>query len=231
MTHINFCGEVFPLDPDEPFVIGRECELELDDNPYLHRRFLTVSHVQDLWWLHNVGSRISATVSDADGRMQAWLAPGAGLPLVFARTTVIFTAGPTTYEVDVVLDDPQFAPVAAPQPVDGGLTIGEVSFTPAQLLLIVALAEPALRREGWGTAALPSSVDAASRLGWTLRAFNRKLDNVCEKVSKMGVKGLHGGTGKLANERRVRLVEYAIAARWVTADDVLLLDRPSSEAD
>ena len=44
---------------------------------------------------------ISATVADATGGMQAWLAPGARIPLVFSQTNVVFTAGPTTYELSV----------------------------------------------------------------------------------------------------------------------------------
>src|SRR5690625_637376 len=101
-VQVEFCGEWFDVNPDEAFLIGREGDLEIDDNPYLHRRFLTISRHDDLWWLENVGSRLSATVADADGNMQAWLAPGARLPLVFAHTSVLFTAGPTTYEIGIV---------------------------------------------------------------------------------------------------------------------------------
>jgi hypothetical protein len=58
-----------------------------------------------------------------------------------------------------------------------------------------------------------------------MTTFNRKLDNVCEKLDKIGVAGLRGGRGNLATNRRARLVEYAVAARLVTAEDLLLLDR------
>jgi hypothetical protein len=54
--------------------------------------------------------------------------------------------------------------------------------------------------------------------------FNRKLDNVCEKLDKLGVEGLRGGRGKLATNRRARLVEYAVATRLVSTDDLVLLD-------
>jgi hypothetical protein len=224
MASVDFCGELLELTTDQPFVVGREGDLAFDDNPYLHRRFVTVSWHDGFWWLHNVGNRISATVSDPDGRMQAWLAPGAALPLVFARTMVLFSAGPTTYEFEIILDEPQFVPVQDPVPSADGMTIGNVTFTPDQLLLIVALAEPALRREGWGGTALPTSAQAARRMGWNITRFNRKLDNVCEKLTKIGVKGLHGGPDRLALDRRARLVEYAIAARWVTSEHLRLLD-------
>ena len=43
------------------------------------------------------------------------------------------------------------------------------------------------------------------------------------KLSELGVRGLRGGPTKLASSRKARLVEYAMAARVVTADDLDLL--------
>jgi hypothetical protein len=57
-----------------------------------------------------------------------------------------------------------------------------------------------------------------------MTTFNRKLDNVCEKLDKIGVDGLRGGRGRLATNRRARLVEYAVATRLVSVDDLALLD-------
>lgn len=62
-------------------------------------------------------------------------------------------------------------------------------FTDSQKALIVALAEPMLRRDGTGFSAIPSSADAARTLGWALTRFNRKLDNVCDKLDRVGVAG------------------------------------------
>ena len=150
---VDFCGEIFQVSPDQPFDMGREGDLILDENPYMHRRFLRISTQDGLWWLHNIGTQLSATVSDADGLMQAWLSPGGTLPLVFARTMVWFTAGPTTYEVEIIVDEPSFAPSQHDEHDDGTTTIGRVTFTPSQHLLMVALAEPLLRNGGRGTSA------------------------------------------------------------------------------
>ncbi|MDN6178813.1 MAG: hypothetical protein L0J08_09755, partial [Micrococcaceae bacterium] len=92
-VNIDFCGEWFPVADDQVFTIGREGDLEVDDNPYLHRRFLTVACYDNIWWLSNVGSRLSATIADATGGLQAWVAPGARIPLVCSQTNVVFTAG------------------------------------------------------------------------------------------------------------------------------------------
>jgi hypothetical protein len=60
-----------------------------------------------------------------------------------------------------------------------------------------------------------------------MTTFNRKLDNVCEKLDKLGVAGLRGGAGNLATSRRARLVEYAVATHLVGTEDLALLDRES----
>ena len=221
---VEFCGEWFTPDPLRPFEIGRDGNLQVDDNPYLHRRFLTLEWVEDMWWLANVGSTLSATISDRSGALQAWLAPGARLPMVFADTSVLFTAGPTTYELTIVNDEASFARSEVGRAQNGETTIGPVTLTPSQKQLIVALAEPLLRREGTSVSAIPTSKEAAARLGWEQTRFNRKLDNVCDKLDRRGVRGLRGGVGQLAVNRRARLVEHAVATRLVVPADLDVLE-------
>ncbi len=225
---IEFAGEAFTVAAGESFTIGREGDLSIDDNLFLHRHFLRVEQAGELWWLLNIGSRLSATVTDTDGRVQAQLAPGARLPIVFGVTTVVFSAGPTTYELSVHTPQPAFRETRPEVEGDGESTIGSVPLTLSQKLLIVALAEPVLRREGTGMSELPTSAKAAERLGWTLTRFNRKLDNVCDKLDRQGVPGLRGGVTASATNRRVRLVEHAVASRLVTRDDLPLLENPDA---
>lgn len=225
---VDFCGEQFVADPARPLTIGRVGDVEIDDNPYLHRNFLQIAEEGGLWWLANVGTTLTATVADKKGLFQAWLNPGARIPLALERLTVWFTAGPTTYDFDIVVDSPAFTSTGteelAEDDATGETTVGRVSFTPDQKLLIVALAEPFLRRGQGGVAQIPSSADAAARLGWKVTKFNRKLDNVCQKVADAGTRGLHGGPGKLASNRKARLVEHALSTRLVTEADLVLLD-------
>jgi hypothetical protein len=229
---VEFCGEWFrPSTDGDPFDIGRDGDLAIEDNPYLHRRFLRIAHEGGIWWLANVGSLISATVCDSGGGVQSWLSPGNRLPIVFPTTSIVFTAGPTTYEITAQLRGAPYQEIRSEDPEAGGATtIGMITFTTSQKQLIVALAEPMLRRDGTGLSEIPSSAAAAARLGWATTRFNRKLDNVCDKLDRSGVKGLRGGAGSVATNRRARLVEYAVASRLVTAEDLPLLDAPSDPA-
>jgi hypothetical protein len=224
---VVFCGEEFPVLEGRQLTIGRRGDVEIDDNPYLHRTFLVVLEQGGLWWLSNVGSTLTAAVADDTGLLQAWLAPGARIPLALTRTVVWFTAGPTTYDFEIVVDDPSFVPlvheVAVPDELDE-MTVGRVSFTPDQKLLMVALCEGSLSCSRPGTSQIPSSAAAAARIGWTVTRFNRKLDNVCQKLADAGTRGLHGGIGRLASNRKSRLVEHALSTRLVTAHDLSLLD-------
>jgi hypothetical protein len=229
---VEFCDEWTEVPAGQAFVIGRDGDLVLDDNPYLHRRFLQIRQADGLWWLSNTGSQLTATLSDPSGSFSGRLAPGASLPVVFDVTRVRVAAGSTAYELSLHLDRAPFSAVDADEePVDGTLTLGRPRFTDDQLLLIVALAEPLLRDPSVGLSAIPSSAVAAERLGWTLTKFNRKLDNVCQRLSKSGVPGLHGRADRLASNRRARLVEHAVAVGIVRPDHLDRLDRPDAADD
>ncbi len=221
---VGFCGEEYRPHPGGTFFVGREADLSLDDdNHFLHRRFLCLYRAEELWWLENVGTQLSATIADVAGAFQAWLAPGARLPLVFHEMSVWFTAGPTTYEFDLSISEVHFERIPVTQAEDGHTTLGPVAFNFEQKMLLVALCEDLLRRRESGPGAVPKSAAVADRLGWPITKFNRKLDVVCEKLSEAGVRGLRGGVAGAASSRKARLVEYAMAARIVTVDDLALL--------
>ncbi|HET8929847.1 MAG TPA: hypothetical protein VFN21_04235 [Acidimicrobiales bacterium] len=227
--HVEFCDEWTPVDPSQPFLLGREGDIVIDENPYLHRSFLELAFDR-LWWLRNVGSTLSATVSDDAGAMHAWLAPGSALPLVFPSTEVRFTAGPTNYMIGMHLGE---APLEVPSTImrlGGTSTLRPVALTDNQRMCVLALSAPTLERSRAAIADLPSNADAARSLGWTITKFNRQLDAVCSKLDRAGVRGLHGGYDQLATNRRARLVEYALAVRLVTPDDLVRLAEAAKES-
>jgi hypothetical protein len=115
-----------------------------------------------------------------------------------------------------------------PESTDGTTTMSPVSFSPEQLRVVLALSEPTLLRARNAVSDIPSSAEAAQRLNWTLKKFNRKLDLVCEKLDQQGVRGLRGRSDQLATNRRARLVEYALSTQLVTRSDLVLLDDSGS---
>lgn len=220
---IDFFGELHRLGEGGSLTLGRDGDLCIDDNPYLHRRFLEFAVTDGVLWLANTGSALSATVADAEGLVQSWLSPGARIPLLFPQSVVWFTAGPTTYEIDIEIAAPPYQPTGSQTVGNGETTMGRMTLTPDQKLLIIALAEEILRRGSRGAGSIPASAAAAERLGWTITKFNRKLDNVCEKFSRLGVRGVVSDGSRNASTRRARLVEYALASRLVTDEDLELL--------
>lgn len=221
---VDYSGEETLLQPGQVLTIGRDADLVVDDNPYLHRRIVELCFEDGFWWATNVGSRLSITVSGGAGSLQSLVGPGSRVPIVLPELSVLFTAGQTTYEIEIRCAVPVFSAPASSLDVDGTLTLGAVTLTASQFRLVLALAEHMLRRVGSGPSDLPSNAVAAERLGWSITTFNRKLDNVCDKFSRAGVKGLRGGPGQLATQRRVRLVEYSVAARIVRAEHLPILD-------
>jgi hypothetical protein len=228
---VEFCGEVLEVLPSREFAIGRDADLSVDENPFLHRRFLSIAQTAGMWVLSNTGNQLTATIADESGQMEAFLAPGGSLPIAFAVTNVTFTAGPTSYEVIIRNTESTFRPPPTQVHDGGDTTVGGILLTLSQRQLLLAISEPRLLGDGRSGVVLPTSTQAAERLGWTVTKFNRKLDNVCQKLQKLGVRGLHGDAASLASNRRSRLVEYAVATRLVTKADLALLETSSTIDD
>ena len=222
---LDFAGEVHRAAPGTRLRVGRAGDVAIDDNPFLHRDFLVFEWAHDLWWIHNVGTRLAAYLSDERYLMRSTLAPGGKVPLIFPRTLVTFAAGETTYELELAV--PSVGDDASPGPNTGDtgqLTISPGKFTESQLLAVLALAEPVLKRAGTGSGEIPSTHTAAGRLGWTPKRFDKKVENVCDKLSAAGVRGLRADRNGVAANRRRHLVEYAVSSRLVTPEDLARLD-------
>jgi hypothetical protein len=107
---------------------------------------------------------------------------------------------------------------------EGEETLGLADLTPDQKLLLVALAEHRLAGDSPHPRPIPASAKVAVRLGWPITKFNRKLDNVCKKLDRLGVRGLLGRPGEPASGRRARLVQYTLGTGLITREDLALLD-------
>lgn len=220
---VDFAGEVHTLAPGESLEFGRGAELDIDSNPYLHRRVGRLFFRSGHWFLANVGRSTHMNVVDDESLSRATLAPGRELALTFLPATVRFRAGQAVYELLLDGTSEQLNPSSGPSEQGDTVTVSNLPFTPDQHLLILALAEPTLRAPIEGIQ-IPSNRQAAARLGWSITKFNRKLDNVCAKLAKAGVAGLHGAPGALASSRRRALVEFALQSGLVSADELATID-------
>jgi hypothetical protein len=108
----------------------------------------------------------------------------------------------------------------APPPGADTTRFGKIPLTDEERLLLLRLAEPCLRDPTRGPEALRPNREIAHQLGWPVTKYNRKLDYLCVRLSKAGVRGLQGGRGTEATNRRWRLVEHAINARLITPADL-----------
>ena len=226
---IEYCGEWHDLRPGEILTIGRDADLVIDDNPELESRLLEIFDENGMWWLASTAASRTIQISDPSGRVSTELAPGDRVPVVFEPAHVVFAAGPTTYEFALHGELPYSATATSAELRPDRVELPRL--TPNQRLLLVVLCERALRRPVGRTDDFPTSAEAAARLGWSLTAFNRKLDNVCDRLDRAGVAGLRGGRGNLATRRRARLIEYALSARLVTVDDLELLPDRAIDLD
>jgi hypothetical protein len=233
---IAFVGEEWKVAPSATFTFGRAGDLAVDEaNPYLHRivgRFLC--H-QGVWWLENLGDRVDVElVTEGGARTRLPARAGGDSPVLATvtapRFTVTFEAGGLRYELEGRLARPPVTPGPAPRGPAGASTssFGDVRLTEDEKAMVLALAEPCLRDPSAGPDALPANRQVAHALGWPITKFNRKLDYLCQRLSRQGVGGLSGGRGSEATNRRWRLVEHAIAARLVTPRD---LAPPTAGAD
>jgi hypothetical protein len=219
---VEFCGERHKVEPDAEFSFGRAGDLEVDDNPYLHRVMGVCFWRSGWWWLTNAGAHLPLHLQGQMGSATITLSPGGSVPLVMGPTVVRFAAGGTSYELEILVDlDDVVAARSRKPPGDTTIDAGETSLTADQLLLLVALSEPRLRK---GQAAdLPTNAELMGRFGWSVTKFNRKLDSLCAKFARRGVSGLVGSADRMAQARRSVLVDHVIASGMVTVDQLSLL--------
>lgn len=208
--YLDFAGMEFSVEPGDDLTFGRLADVSIDDNPHLHRVLGRFTHRTSLWWLVNEGRHIALDVLDLATRSSVVVAPGGSVPLTFSSCRIKFEASITSYEllVDVPALIDSEIPTAGGHIVEAGedtVSAHDVPMTEDQRALVVSVSQPVLAGR-----TMPTSRELAESLGWSQSKFERKLDNVCQKLSRLGVRGLHGGQGKAAKDRKTRLAEYAI---------------------
>ncbi|MCZ7631473.1 MAG: hypothetical protein M5U19_21540 [Microthrixaceae bacterium] len=230
--YVDYCGEEHACTPDRSMSFGREADLVIDTNPYLHRVLGVFAFRDGHWFLSNVGRSIVINVADRTGPTSVVLAPGRSLGLAMAEFAVSFVAGRTRYEFDAALEGVRSPVETRFEQATGQRTLewGMVELNPEQHLLLVELASDRLANPHADPSPSASKATSARRLGWSLSKYNRKLDHLCQKLDRVGVPGLHGAEGIQASDRRRVLVDHALAVGLVTADDLALLNTDAEQA-
>jgi hypothetical protein len=219
---VEFCDDHRWVHQSETLTFGREAEIVIDTNPFLHRKVGLFRFVDGQWWLENLGSEIALSIFDSGSLSTAKVGPGRRVPLLFAHATVRFVAGQSSYEVTVVQGTDSSASLGVEISSETEITtllLSNVTLNPEQRQLLVALARPWLE-DRTRERPLATNAEIARQLNWTLSKFNRKLDNLCQKFERHGWSGLHGETAFLATERRRSLVRAALDSRLITDADL-----------
>ncbi|MEZ5382183.1 MAG: hypothetical protein R2754_10385 [Microthrixaceae bacterium] len=227
---LEFCGEEWQLLPGDELAFGRDAALTIDEsNRYLHRVAGTFSHHDGHWWLRNDGTRLPLTVIEAEGRPMTVLPPGVETSLWPGTFAVRFEAGPARYELrGACPGDPAAgeAGPGAPTHDEADLTRpwGRLELNDDQRAILAALTERQLRDPLAEPGPLPPNRMVAQRLGWSISKFNRKLDHLCARFARHGVRGLQGTAGTSANDRRQHLVDHVMTHSLVCPADLDVLD-------
>lgn len=217
------------LGPGDTLTIGRHADLSIPGNPHLHRRLLLIQNVDGVWWVSNTGANIIVRIYDDRSPSSIKLAPDSSVPLGFPAGTMRFDAGSSSYEVGFRLPA---APEVARGLLNGVLSetgqvtagVEDLHLNIEQRMMVVALAENRLRNPDAVLADIPANRNVAMSLGWTLTKFNRKLDNLCLRLDRRGIKGMRGDVASLASNRRELLVEYLINQGVIDSGDLDGLD-------
>ena len=224
---IDFVGEVRTVAEEQSLTFGRMADLVVDDaNQYLHRVVGRFFFHGDAWWLENLGAHVALDLATTDGTV-AHLPPctdPAQPPVTIVPRgdfALTFEAGGLSYRIDGHAPARPAAAGAGEHPTGPATaTFGHVPLTDEERALLVALCRPVLLDPTAGPEDLVPNRELARDLGWPVTKFNRKLDYLCTRLTKVGVRGLQGGRGSEAVNRRWRLVEHAVASRMITADDL-----------
>lgn len=228
---VDYCGDERAVGSADTLSFGRSADVVIDANPYLHRVLGRFRHDGRAWWIDNVGRSTLMTVLSCDDFSSASVGPGSTAPLLHAESIVAFSAGPASYELVVTNERAELVADLGAMPDDGPLVTlewGRIELNDDQMDLLQVLCEPRLARRSDQFAEIPTNKECAARLGWTLAKFNRKLDHVCDKLARSGVRGMRGDLGLGALDRRRVLVDHVVRTGLLDgfSSDELALSEP-----
>jgi hypothetical protein len=212
---VRFVGEVYK--PEVELTFGRQADLSLDENSYLHRRAGRFRLRDATWWLENLGSRLRLTMASSDGSLLD-LQPGASSLLLGERGEVSITAGPTRYMLEYELQQRQANWDDTSQFRIGGAdtqTFGPI-LTPREIDFVVVMAQGRLTGR---LGPIPSHGEIAEIWGVSHKTVDNTLQRLRTKLRDQNINFVNSSE---------TLIEYLVTQGLVSMADLdwASLDHP-----
>ena len=217
---VEFEGTRYELASTEQLTFGRsaECTICIDESgPSIPRRAGQVYRANNVWWVANTSSTRSLAVIDDLG-FRSVLPPGRRIA-VERRTRIAVTGTNGTHFLNLHI--PSTQQNTEPPPNDD--MPDNVVISQKDRLALTALFAGYLE-DGSRYDPHPKSYEAAAaRLGWTRTTLVKRVEYLRVRLAKAGVPNLQGWNSLVA------LAEYVLACGTIHKDDLVLLNRPSSQ--
>lgn len=204
---VRFVGEVYT--PEVELTFGRQADLSLDDNSYLHRRAGRFRLRQSTWWLENLGARLRLTMASSDGSLLD-LQPGASSLLLGERGEISITAGPTRYMIEYELQQRQADWDDTSQFRIGGadtVTFGPI-LTPREIDFVVVMAQGRLTGR---LGPIPSHGEIAEIWGVSHKTVDNTLQRLRAKLRDQNINFVNSSE---------TLIEYLVTQGLVSTADL-----------
>lgn len=212
---VRFVGEKYC--PAAELTFGRQADLTLDENNFLHRRAGRFRLREGTWWLENVGGRLRLTMVSSDGSLLD-LQPGSSSPLLGLSGEISVTAGPTRYTMEYELQHIQMAITdSASFRVSGAdtMTYGPI-LTPRELDFVVVMAQGRLTGR---LGPIPSHGEIAETWGVSAKTVDNTLQRLRTKLRNQNINSVTSSE---------TLIEYLVTQGLVSLVDLewACLDTP-----
>ncbi len=205
---VRYVGETYR--PESELTFGREAELCLDDNNYLHRRAGRFRLFDGTWWLDNLGSRLRLSMVSTDGSLIE-LQPGDASPLAGTAGDVSLIAGPTRYQLDYELQGRQTS-LDNTQRLEGGAGVDTMTYgvvlTPRELDFVVVMAQGRLTGR---LGPLPTHGQIAETWGVSHKTVDNTLQRLRDKLRKQKISYV---------QSTETMIDYLVTQGLVTRSDL-----------
>ncbi|HKY16359.1 MAG TPA: hypothetical protein VJM33_15640 [Microthrixaceae bacterium] len=217
------------LAPGQTLAFGRSgasADLDLGDDPRLHRRAGLIDVVDDGWTLRNTGRWLHLEVRDLEGPGSDRIEPGAERRIPWQRTRVEVPLGDCVFGFTAIDTSPRHCPDAAPQPARGDRTMPafRIDRTSGYFRVLVGLCHMHLEHRGsadapsYGEIARVVNLTGTERRPVTAKAVERRLA-YCAQL--FGLREANDGLPRAqVRNFRTALAELALSTGTITDRDL-----------